>query len=122
MNQLIKTIPTKKVSYEFLKSLNGLLDLTGRELNLLSTFLDLQTSNKNKKIQSLDSTENRKKIMLSTGITKDNLCRYIKGFKDKKIFVTDNKITSINKALVPIVIGGKVVQITFILKLKDDEI
>ena len=123
MNKFIKTIPADKVGYEFLHSLNGLLGVTSRELELLSLFLDMHLLNvKTRKWRiAVDSTDNRKRLMAVTGITKDNLCRYIKSFKTKKIFVRDDGILSFNKALIPIVIGGKTVQITMILKIKDDE-
>ena len=123
MNKFIKTITPDRLSYEFLRSLNGLLDLTDRELELLSTFLDVHQRNlKSRKYRSaIDATENRKEIMFITGITKDNLSRYIKMFKDKKIFVKDSGLTSFNRALIPVIIANKVVQITMILKLNENE-
>lgn len=124
MNKFVKTVSYNKIGYEFLRSLNGLLDLTDRELELLSLFLDIHFNKpKSKKgNQAIDSAENRKTVMNLTGITKDNLCRYIKSFREKKIFVKDLGILSMNKALVPVLIGNKVVQITMILKINNDNV
>jgi len=124
MNKFIKTISPDKLGYEFLRSLNGLLDLTDRELELLSIFLDLYLANtKTRKGKTpIDSTENRRHIMKVTTVTKDNLCRYIKMFREKKIFVKEDGILSMSRALTPIAIGGKTVQITMILKIKEDEL
>jgi len=123
MNKLIKTISRNKIGYEFLRSLNGLLGLTDRELELLSVFLDvhLEGTYKNKNNNSIDSPETRRMVINNLGITKDNLSRYIKMFRDKGIFIRQSKTTKINNALIPIIIGGKVVQITMILKINDNE-
>lgn len=125
MNKLVKTIPRESLSREFLKSLNGLLDLTNREIELLSVFLDIQAlADKQKGTrEKLDSYNNRKFIMATTGIAKENLSRYVKAFKDKGIFISNalGEIVEVNSALVPILIGGKTVQITLILKMKDND-
>lgn len=70
------------------------------------------------------STENRKYIRKTLGITPDNLSRYITKFKNQGILVK-GKIEDevmVNKALIPEIIGDRV-QITIILKVnKEDEI
>jgi hypothetical protein len=124
MNKLIKTIPSEKLSIEFLRSLNGLLGLTDRELSILSTFLaiHLESVKLKKAKKSIDCTENRKIVMDRENITKDNLCRYIQTFKSNKLIVVDQDgMMTINKALIPIVIGNKTIQITMLLKLKDND-
>lgn len=69
------------------------------------------------------STENRKYIRKTLGITPDNLSRYITKFKNQGILVK-GKIEDevmVNKALIPEIIGDRV-QITIILKVnKEDE-
>jgi len=124
MNKFIKTISPDNLGYEFLRSLNGLLDLTDRELELLSIFLDLYLKNmKSRRGKApIDSTENRRHVMRVTTVTKDNLCRYIKMFREKKIFVIEDGMLVMSRALTPIVIGSKTVQITMILKLKENEL
>lgn len=39
MNKLVKRVPRAKLYSEFLKSLNGILDLTERELELLDELI-----------------------------------------------------------------------------------
>lgn len=39
MNKLVKSVNKTDLYAEFLKSLNGILDLTDRELELLGTFI-----------------------------------------------------------------------------------
>jgi len=39
MNKLVKSVNKADLYAEFLKSLNGILDLTDRELELLGTFI-----------------------------------------------------------------------------------
>lgn len=123
MNKFVKTISTDRLEYEFLRSLNGLLDLTDRELELFSIFLGIyrEEARSRRTKTSIDSTANRKAVMKLTGITRDNLCRYIQGFKEKQLFLKDSGIMSINKALVPVIVGSKTVQITMILKINENE-
>lgn len=44
MNKLVKSVSKTDLLKEFLKSLNGILDLTDRELELLATFIDLDVN------------------------------------------------------------------------------
>jgi len=122
MNKFIKTISIDNVGYEFLKSLNGILELTNREIELLSAFLEIHVSRHRKSKKAIDCTENRKLVMLALGITKDNLCRYIQKFVRKKIFVIENRLLTINRALIPQPIGNRTIQITMILKIKQNEL
>lgn len=83
MNKLVKSVSKTDLLKEFLKSLNGILDLTDRELELLATFIDLDV-NTPKLLnihKNVISTENRKYIKRTLGITPDNLSRYISKFK-----------------------------------------
>lgn len=84
MNKLVKSVSKTDLLMEFLKSLNGILDLTDRELELLAAFIELDVNtpklpNINKNVIS---TENRKYIKRTLGITPDNLSRYIAKFKN----------------------------------------
>lgn len=122
MNTLAKTINTSELSIEFLRSLNGLMNLTNRELYILSIMLDIQMEIDKKKLKvNVDSAQNRKIIMSMSGVTRDNLSRYIKKYKNRGILVYNNKLLSINKVLVPYIIGGKSVQIVMVLKIKSDD-
>lgn len=124
MNKLVKTVPNTVLLKEFLKSLNGILDLTDRELELLATFveLDINTPKLPNISKNVISTENRKYIKRTLGITPDNLSRYIAKFKSQGILqagkMEDEVI--VNKALIPEIIGDRV-QITIVLRIKNDE-
>ncbi len=125
MNKLVKSVNKADLYAEFLKSLNGILDLTDRELELLGTFIqiDINTPKLPNISKNVISTENRKYIRKTLGITPDNLSRYITKFKNQGILVK-GKIEDevmVNKALIPEIIGDRV-QITIILKVnKEDE-
>lgn len=124
MNKLVKGVSKTDLYNEFLRSLNGILKLTDRELELLSTFIqiDINTPKLPNISKNVISTENRKYIRKTLGITPDNLSRYITKFKNAGILVK-GKIEDevvVNKALIPEVIGDRV-QITIILRLNKDE-
>lgn len=122
MNKLVKDIPAKRLSYEFLHSLNGIIGLTERELQLLAAMLDLYIAEP-KYRDSIDCSDIRKKLVLTTGVSKENLSRYIRLFKQKGLLVKSKHhgASTLNTAIVPVVIGGKTVQITMILKIKGNE-
>ena len=124
MNKLVKSVSKTDLNTEFLKSLNGILDLTDRELELLATFIaiDVSTPKLPNISKNVISTENRKYIRKVLGITPDNLSRYIARFKKQGILVK-GKIEDevvVNKALIPEIIGDRV-QITIILRVNKDE-
>lgn len=124
MNKLVKTVSRTDLYREFLNSLNGILNLTERELQLLTTFieLDVNTPKLPNVRKNVISTENRKYIKRTLGITPDNLSRYIAKFKQQGILrvgKADDEVM-VSKALIPEIIGDRV-QITIILKVNKDE-
>lgn len=72
--------------------------------------------------KNIVSTEARRFLTDKTGISPDNLSRYLTKFKKKGIMVEDKDKGScfINPALIPVVIGNRTVQIITILKVEDD--
>lgn len=120
MNKLVKTIDKKDLYFEFLTSLNGILQLTNREMELLTTLIniDVNTPKLPDYTKNIISAENRKYIKSTLGITKDNLSRYIGRFKDKGIIIKGRADDEwlINPALIPEMIGDRV-QISIILKI-----
>ena len=121
MNKLVKVVEKKDLYREFLQSLNGILQLTDREQDLMLTLIDLYNSlpklpgySKN-----IISTENRKYIMSATGITSDNLSRYLTRFKHKGLIIKGRADDEwlLNPAVIPEVIGDRI-QVTIILKTK----
>lgn len=124
MNKLVKTVSKTDLYKEFLKSLNGILDLTDRELELLATFIDIDINTP--KLPNISknviSTENRKYVRKILGITPDNLSRYITKFKNQGILVkgrVEDEVM-VSKALVPEIIGDRV-QVTIVLRISKDE-
>ena len=73
MNKLVKGVSKTDLYNEFLRSLNGILKLTDRELELLSTFIqiDINTPKLPNISKNVISTENRKYIRKTLGITPD---------------------------------------------------
>ncbi len=124
MNKLVKSVSKSDLIMEFLKGLNGVLDLTARELELLATFveLDINTPKLPNIHKNVVSTENRKYIKNTLGITPDNLSRYIARFKAQGILIKGKAEDEVyvNKALIPEIIGDRV-QITIILRVNKDE-
>lgn len=120
MNKLVKTVPNTDLYIEFLKSLNGILGLTEREIELMAVFIKLDIEypklpglNKN-----VANTINRKYIINSMHVTRDNLSRYIKRFREKGLLVAGKAEDElmVNKILIPEIIADRV-QITIILKI-----
>lgn len=124
MNKLVKTVSRTDLYREFLNSLNGILKLTDRELELLTTFIDIDVNTPKlpNVRKNVISTENRKYIKRTLGITPDNLSRYIAKFKQQGILrvgKADDEVM-VSKTLIPEIIGDRV-QITIILKVNKDE-
>ena len=124
MKKLVKPVSRTDLYREFLNSLNGILKLTDRELELLTTFIDIDVNTPKlpNVRKNVISTENRKYIKRTLGITPDNLSRYIAKFKQQGILrvgKADDEVM-VSKALIPEIIGDRV-QITIILKVNKDE-
>lgn len=125
MNKLVKTVKKTDLYREFLKSLDGVLQLTTREQDLMVLLIELDVNAPKLPGYSKNviSTENRRYLKTATGITSDNLSRYIGRLRDKGLIVkgkADDEWT-VNPALIPEVIGDRV-QLTIILRLaKEDE-
>lgn len=121
MNKLVKTVSNEELIPEFLQALNGILRLTDRELELMATLIkmDMEYVKEPNTNKNVANRYNRKYIIENLGITKDNLSRYIKSFKEKSILIAGpaEDELSVNKALIPVVIGDRL-QLTIILRIK----
>ena len=123
MNKLVKNVDRSVLNKEFLKSLNGILQLTDRELELLNYLveLDLKFDPTSGYSKNVVSTENRKLIRKILHITPDNLSRYVSKFKKEGLLVkgkADDELV-VNRILIPEIIKDRV-QITIILKTNED--
>jgi hypothetical protein len=122
MNKLVKTVNKGNLYYEYLNALNGILQLTNRELELLTKFVELDVNftpilgvSKN-----VANTDNRRMIKSTMGITPDNLSRYISKFKKEGLLVqgkAEDELV-VNKILIPEIIKDRV-QITLILRVNE---
>lgn len=120
MNKLVKTVKKTDLYREFLRSLDGVLQLTDREQDIMVLLieLDINTPKLPGYSKNVISTENRRYLKAATGITGDNLSRYIGRLRDKGLIVkgkADDEWMA-NPALIPEVIGDRV-QITIVLRL-----
>lgn len=125
MNKLVKQTSKNELCTEFLKSLNGIIDLPKRELQLLTLLVRLQMEpqlSNNDPESGVISANNRKYIESTLNITQDNQSRYFKKFKELGYLVKGkiDKQWVINQILIPQVIKDRV-QLTIILRIKDEE-
>ena len=123
MNKLVKQVKKEDLYSEFLKALNGIIDLPKRELQLLTLLVRLQMEpqlSNNDPETGVLSANNRKYIEKETGITQDNQSRYYKKFKDLGYLVRGkiDRQWLVNKILLPQVIKDRV-QVTIILRINE---
>lgn len=124
MNKLVKTVNKTDLYKEFIEALNGILQLTDREKGLLLLLIDIEKNGpKSTRFgKNIINTDNRKYIRKITGITNDNLTRYLNRLKSKGLLVLGKGQDewSLNPAVVPEIIGNRI-QITLILKADKDD-
>ena len=123
MNKLVKQVKKEDLYSEFLKALNGIIDLPKRELQLLTLLVRLQMEpqlSNNDPETGVLSANNRKYIEKETGITQDNQSRYYKKFKDLGYLVRGkiDRQWLVNQILLPQVIKDRV-QITIVLRIEE---
>tara|TARA_R100001463_G_scaffold79454_1_gene133893 strand:+ start:965 stop:1297 length:333 start_codon:yes stop_codon:yes gene_type:complete len=94
---------TKKITvninttYKFLQVWNGIFNLTNKELEILSAFVD---TGKLTETSNLCSMKNKKLVAAAVGIKDPNtLNNYIKRFKDKGVFKKEGNNYVINNLL-----------------------
>ena len=122
MNKLVKSVSNSNLYYEFLQSLNGILKLTDRELELFAALhrFDVEYVKVPNKPKNIANTANRKWIIDNLGITRDNLSRYLRKFREEGFIVkgrVEGELT-VARALIPVIINDRV-QITIILKVDE---
>ena len=120
MNKLVKVVSRDKLYEEYLKALNGILNLTDRELELMVKLIefDIGFTPAPGVAKNVASTANRK--IIRSSITSDNLSRYISKFKRDGLLVKGKAEDElyVNRILIPDLIKDRV-QITIILKTED---
>ena len=86
-------------TYKYLQLWNGIFNLTNKELQILSTFMDVQNITTENNICSI---RNKKEVARMVGIKDPNtLNNYIKRFKDKQVLIKKDNVYSLNSLLDP---------------------
>jgi len=101
---LTRTIERKDFYKNFFRSLNFILNLSNKELAILSQFASMRANlprdlNPTQLDAMTFSSVNRKIIAESLGISIFNLNNYIKALKTKGIIITKDKHLSINSSI-----------------------
>lgn len=121
MNKLVKKVDKEVLVKEFLSALNGVLQLTNKQLEILELLINIQPTLKpiNGDIESIISSRIRKLITETTGVTSENLSRHLTSFKKKGLLLPTKMedVWTLNPAVIPELIGNRI-QITIILKEK----
>lgn len=99
-----KKISKNKVYREYVDILNGKLQLSYREAEVLAVLLQLnhEWGSMVKETGNILSTDVRRVLMRETLITKTNLARYITALKNKDVLIsTDKGNLKLNDILIP---------------------
>ena len=119
MNQYLKKVKDKNKYREFVKVLNGILQLSDREVEVLSLLIKLDAEWPEDFHKNVLSTDSRKFVMSATKVNKNNLTKYINKFKSKGILDTTGYNTwGVNNLFIPILKDNKT-SVTFILDYND---
>ncbi len=116
MKAFKKVISKDKLYSEYVKILNGLLQLTGKEAEVLSLLLALENNRSNDE-EDILSTENRRYIMSEMNLKKSNLSKYLSKLKFKGVLREDNNGYYINSLFIPDV-SGNISETVFILDMQ----
>ena len=108
---------------EYITVLNGLLDLTPREIDTLSTLIKIDIAwvpRRPSEIKHLLSTDNRRIAMKENNMNKSNFAKIISKLQSMRLLITsaDGGVI-LNELLKPEINGKNKIEITFILDLND---
>ena len=118
--KFVKSSSPSKIFLDYIKSINGILELTYREMEILAVLmredflmpLDMEPKNIADKFI-------RKRIIKENNITKENLSRFISKFKRKGILISDFDDLYVNPRLMPRLINNQI-EISTIINLTSD--
>ena len=122
MIKFVKTSTPSKIFLDYVRSINGILELTYRESEILAELMrydfltPLDTEPKN-----IADKFTRKDIIKDFRINKENLSRFISKFKKKGILISEYDDLYVNPRLMPTLKGNKI-EITTVINLAIDEI
>ena len=120
--KFVKSSSPNKIFLDYIKSINGILELTYREMEILAVLmredflmpLDMEPKNIADKFI-------RKRIIKENNITKENLSRFISKFKKKGILISDFDDLYVNPRLMPRLINNQIEISTIINLISDNE-
>ena len=120
--KFVKSSSPNKIFLDYIKSINGILELTYREMEILAVLmredflipLDMEPKNIADKFI-------RKRIIKENNITKENLSRFISKFKRKGILISDFDDLYVNQRLMPRLINNQIEISTIINLISDNE-
>ena len=95
-------IPITKENFHlaFLKTLNGVLGFSDKEILILNEFIQYEQLYDNEP-DIIFSTYTRKKIQTKLDMSSSNLNNYIKSLKEKRAVQTLNGVDRIDKRIIP---------------------
>lgn len=116
-----KSVPERKVIASYVTLINGILDLTTRQQDILIELIKIDLSWTDKRRKDVTDPLSRKQIMKETLVNKNNLSRYIKKFKDDGILIVTEDGCIVNPSLVPSELHttGEI-ELLFKIKLEED--
>ena len=114
---LRKKVSSNSLYTEYVNILNGVLQLSNREVEVLSFLLAIDGSGE----RNINSKSARGAIVQYLGISEPNLSKYLNTLKTKGLIVrdVDNKWV-INKYIRPDIVGG-ILEVTITLDLDGEE-
>jgi len=115
MKAFKKVIEKRNLFKEYVKIINGLLQLSGKESEVFAELL--QANHDNPKETDILSKDIRKRIMGELNMKKTNLSKYISVLKSKGVISKDESGHYINNLFVPDV-AGNISETVFILDVK----
>lgn len=124
MNKFIKSVKRSKLYQEYIRSINGLLNLTEKEILVLTEIIQLDVSYV--KLTGIPknvvNTANRRYLISKLGISKENLSRMIRILKNKQLLIanSDSGEIIVNRALIPDIINDRI-QVTMIIKIDKND-
>ncbi len=120
--KFVKSSTPNKIFLDYIKSINGILELTHREMEILAELMKedfltpLDTEPKNIADRFI-----RKRIIKEHNITKENLSRFISKFKKKGVLISDFDDLYVNPKLMPDLSNSQIEISTIINLVSQDE-
>ncbi len=120
MNEFGKNIKSENLYTEYVRILNGLLQLSDREAELFALLLkvDYEWEPKLGEPKNILSTDIRRAIMKETLVNKNNLSKYIKVLKEKGVLMKTDDGYEVREMFVPKLTGG-LLEVVFALDTRD---